>query len=123
MNYLLYTLYKSIGYIIIFDLRYDSFIAKKDKIRRKEDEDSSKLKEGYEEAFGICTPSEDLAGMDKNRRKEDSDSSKLKDGYEEAFGLSAPSEDQEIVLIDKQLTRLASNKAITVVSLGYTNIL
>lgn len=67
--------------------------------------------------------------MDKNRRKEDGDSSKLKDGYDHdglmdyAFGLCAPSEDQEIVLIDKQLTRLASNKAITVVSLGYTNIL
>lgn len=64
--------------------------------------------------------------MDKNRRKEGGDSSKLKEGYEEgyeAFGLCAPSEDQEIVLIDKQLTRLASNKAITVVSLGYTDIL
>lgn len=61
--------------------------------------------------------------MDKNRRKEDGDSSKLKDGYEEAFGLCGPSEDQEIVLIDKQLTRLASNKTITVVSLSYPNLL
>lgn len=99
-----------------------TFIVKKDKTRRKDNGDSSKLKEGYEEAFGICTPSEDIAGIDKNRRKEDGDSSKLKDGYEEAFGLCGPSEDQEIVLIDKQLTRLASNKAITVVSLSFTNI-
>lgn len=63
------------------------------------------------------------AKKDKKKSKNEDDLVKLKEGYEEALGISTPSKEVFCIENKSLVSRLASNKVLTVVGFLYARYL